>query len=95
LPTRVNAKGDVKMYVRVDLATVPPTVTLEETDDFTKLSVRVEPCSHAYVGAETLAGLAGHHASDPAWMSKLEGMFEFAGSNGWLQADGSIRAHIE
>jgi hypothetical protein len=50
---------------------------------------------HAYVSVAALKELAGERAQDPAWLSSLADMLGYAGSKGWLNADGDIQAHIE
>jgi hypothetical protein len=68
---------------------------LREPDDFGSLKVIASQPSHVWVTREELAGLAGDLAEDAAWRQRLQKMFEYAASHGWLSDDGAVRAHVE
>jgi hypothetical protein len=57
----------------------------------------VEPGGEAaFVEIEALKGLAGDRASDPDWLSSLDGMVSYAQTKGWVSDDGSsLQAHVE
>lgn len=83
------------MRIVLDLKSIPPIATLAEPDDFGRFEVAAERPGHATIAAEELRRLAGARAADPEWQSNLEKMLAYADSKGWIEADGSIRAHIE
>lgn len=83
------------MYLTVDLSLVPPAVALHEPDDFTSLSVRIVPASHAWISPDVLQSLAGDRATDPAWVANLAAMTAYADDHGWLNPEGELRAHVE
>lgn len=84
------------MEIHIDLAAVPPTVALEQPDDFKAFKVVVQGAEHAYVQPSTLLELAGaQRADDPAWRADLDKMLAFAGEHGWVRDDGAVRAHVE
>ena len=60
-----------------------------EPEAFTLFTVVVVSSSHS-----RLTVLAGR-ADDPDWQQKLAGMVSYAGSKGWLDEQGRIRAHVE
>jgi hypothetical protein len=82
------------MILRVDTQTTPPLVEVAEADDFTSFKVVVRTPSHSWVDPTDLAALAGR-TDDPDWQQKLAGMVAYAGSKGWLDEQGRIRAHVE
>jgi hypothetical protein len=82
------------MQIRVDVTQVPPVVRLTEPEDFSAFSVVVVAPPHAWVDPAALAELGGR-SGDAAWADKLAGMISFAGSQGWLDAAGRIRAHVD
>jgi hypothetical protein len=83
------------MEIHIELADVPPTVTLRDPDDFSSFKVVIDQPEHVFVTAEDLAAMAGR-GDDPAWREQLNGMLEYARSKGFTrEADGAIRAHVE
>ncbi len=84
------------MYIEIDLATVPPTTTLREADDFKAFKVVVRGGGDSFVTPDALRALAGDRADDPAWREQLDGMLGYAASKGWIrEQDGAIQAHVE
>jgi hypothetical protein len=83
------------MYVRVDLASVPPVTELREADDLTSLKVIVKHVDSTYLSADTLRELAGSLASDPGWQERFAKMLDYAQLHGWVREDGAVRAHVE
>ncbi|MFL0289084.1 hypothetical protein ACJH6J_29860 [Mycobacterium sp. SMC-18] len=82
------------MYLRIDLAQVPPAVQLLEPDDFSGFKVTVDVPEHAWVAPGTLAALAGREQDDE-WKHQLAAMVDFASSRGWIDDTGRVRAHID
>lgn len=82
------------MYLSIDNSTTPPLIELVEPDDFTSFKVVVSTPSHSWVDPGILAALAGR-ARDTAWAEQLAGMVSYAGTKGWLDEQGRIRAHVE
>ena len=82
------------MQIRIDVGHVPPLVEVGEPEDFSRFGVVVTLPSHAWIDPDVLAALAGRSA-DPAWREELAGMVRYAGSKGWLDAQGRIRAHVD
>jgi hypothetical protein len=83
------------MNIRLDLETVPPTVTLENEDDFADLRITARRVDDTRISRETLERLAGARAADAEWHGQLDAMITYAESHGWIATDGTIRAHIE
>jgi hypothetical protein len=83
------------VHLEIDLATVPPTVVLQEPDDFTAFDVVVVEPEHAWIAFDALRALAGARAADPAWSEGLRAMVAYADRHGWVREDGAIRAHVE
>jgi sugar phosphate isomerase/epimerase len=83
------------MVIEIDVAGATPRATLAEPADFTSFRVVVACPPHVWVAPETIRGLAGDRASDPAWREALEEMLAFAASRGWTDAEGRVRAHVE
>ena len=80
-------------------------VTLEEPDDFTRFAVLATPGAtlagvarregnHAWVPPAALRRLAPH-AGAPDWEQGFGRMLAYAGSKGWVDAEGAVRAHVE
>lgn len=85
-------------------------VTLEEADNFRRFSVaaapdaplssaldgiaRLEGATHAWVSPSALRRLAPQ-AGQPEWEEGFGKMLAYAGSKGWTDAEGAVRAHIE
>jgi hypothetical protein len=82
------------VYIRVDLSQVPPVTEVGEQEDFKGFRVVVALPSHAWVHPDALVDLAGR-ADDAAWREDVAGMAAFAGSRGWLDEHGRLRAHVE
>jgi hypothetical protein len=82
------------MQIRIDLAAVPPGVSLLDADDFTSFAVVAERVEHVYVGIAELKALAGDRAADTAWAEQLDRMLAYAESKGWIREDGAVRAHV-
>lgn len=82
------------MYLRIDTQVTPPAVDIVEPEDFTAFKVVVVTPPHSWVDPAELAGLAGR-ADDADWLEKLAAMISYAGTKGWLDEQGRIRAHVE
>lgn len=82
------------MYLRIDTGTTPPLVEVVEPEDFTSFKVVVVTASHSWVDPADLTALAGR-SDDADWQQKLAGMISYAGTKGWLDEQGRIRAHVE
>jgi hypothetical protein len=83
------------VIINVDLAAVPPAVSLEDPDDFESFAIRARVPEHGFVAIDELKRLAGDRAGDPVWMESLDRMLEYASAHGWLRDDGAVRAHVE
>ncbi len=81
------------MRIEISLATVPPSVTLHEPDDFRAFSVVVPEVEHAWVDPGQVIALADGAGAE--WRGSFDGMVEYARSKGWVRDDGAIRAHVE
>jgi len=81
------------MIIKVDLAEVPPGVSLLEPDDFGNFKVLVATPSRTFVTPRTLHELAGSHASE-SWIRKVDEMCQYAEGRGWVRDDGALQAHI-
>lgn len=82
------------MRIRVDLSIVPPKITLLDAENFEDFSVEVESPDHAWVRRESLENLAGARARDLDWQNAIENMLEYAATQGWVNSEGAMRAHI-
>ena len=82
------------MYLHVDTGHVPPTVELRDPDDLTSLKAVVSVPPHVWLDPTDLAELAGR-SDDEAWRSRLTRMLAYAGTKGWLDESGRVRAHVE
>ena len=84
-------------------------VSLEGVDDFTGFAARTacppEALDAALAGAGRREGdahlwidrawlVANGRPTDSQWREKLEKMIAFAASQGWVDGDGAIRAHL-
>jgi|ERR1700754_2414315 len=49
---------------------------------------------HAFISRKGLCALAGEFSEDEEWLSSLDSMISYAKTKGWLDQDGSIRAHV-
>ena len=55
---------------------------------------RPDGVDHAWLNIENLRRASGR-ADDPAWTERFDAMISFAGSRGWLTAEGdAVRAHV-
>jgi hypothetical protein len=86
-------KGDQTMHLHVDAGTVPPTVVLRDPDDFTTLRAVLVVPSHLWLDPDTITELAS--PVDEAWRAQLAQMLAYAGSKGWRDEQGRVRAHVE
>jgi hypothetical protein len=84
-----------RMYIELDIATIPPLVSLREPEDFGSFKVVVRGGSHAHVLPDTLRELAGELGLDPEWQRGFDGMVGYARAHGWVDPNGAIRAHVE
>jgi hypothetical protein len=99
------------VYVQVSLGDARMMLALRDQDDFTAFKLviegeggwgdlsralrgtgRVDP-PHVWIGSAALRSLG--RADDPAWMEGLDAMMAFAGSHGWVDQHGAVRAHCE
>jgi hypothetical protein len=84
-------------------------VALEDPDDFKRFDILAAPGApldralqgiarvdgaHAWVSPDALRRLAPQ-AGTPAWEDGFRKMLDYAGSKGWTDAQGAVRAHIE
>jgi hypothetical protein len=83
------------VHIEIDLATVPPLVTLEDPEDFGAFKVVVREPENAWVAPEQLVALAGELGSSAGWRDGLQRMLDYAGEHGWVREDGAIRGHLE
>jgi hypothetical protein len=96
------------MFLRVD--TAAGRSELCDADDLQRLSVQLDGGDDAAATSLALASfgrLDGEHAwlrvdalreagpDDPAWRQRFDAMIDFAGSKGWTDDAGAVRAHIE
>ena len=82
------------MHLHVDAGQVPPAVELLDPDDFTSFRVVLVAPAHLWLDPATLTDLAGR-ADDDDWRAQLARMVAYAGSKGWLDEHGRVRAHVE
>jgi hypothetical protein len=82
------------VYLHVDAGQVPPAVELRDPDDFTSLKAVVVTLPHLWFDEAVLTKLADR-AGDEDWQAQLARMFAFAGTKGWLDDRGRVRAHVE
>lgn len=94
------------MFVRID---ADGAMSLEEAGDLRRLSVRAsdtpraraalvelgwsEDSGHAWISPDRLRSLAG--CAPPGWEEEFAAMVAFAGTRGWTDATGALRAHVE
>ena len=99
------------MFIELDLDEVPARTRLVDADDFKAFAVvahgprerfaaAAEPLGrvdgdHVFVHLGVVRELAGHHGDDDAWLAGLQQMVDYAAANGWMDADGRVRAHVE
>jgi hypothetical protein len=50
---------------------------------------------HLFIGRGELGALAGDRAVSPGWLEGFEAMIGYAGSKGWVDGEGRVRAHVE
>ena len=65
-----------------------------EQEDFQGFRVVVALPTHAWVHPDALVDLAGR-TDDAEWREHVAGMTAYAGSRGWLDDEGRLRAHVE
>ena len=94
-PLRRRRDTVAAMRIEISLATVPPSVTLHEPDDFRAFSVVVPEVEHAWVDPAQVIALAAAGGAGAEWRGSFDGMVEYARSRGWVRDDGAIRAHLE
>lgn len=83
------------MYIEIDLARVPPEVSLRKPSAFDAFKVVVTDPGHAYVAPEVVRELAGELGDDPRWVEQFTAMVAAAAAHGWVRDDGAILAHVE
>ncbi|UNK47878.1 hypothetical protein [Arthrobacter sulfonylureivorans] len=49
---------------------------------------------HAFISADFIRQHAPDTGERESWLSRLQGMVDYASSKGWLSREGDIRAHI-
>jgi hypothetical protein len=54
---------------------------------------RLAPDGDAFIDPDAVRRLAGER--DAAWRDSFAQMLDYAGTKGWLDADGAIQAHVE
>ena len=88
---RAERPGDADERAQQGLA-----VVLESTG-----SGWIDADGDARIPPDVLVALAGRAADDdgrelgPGWEADFTGMLDFAGSGGWIDDDGAVRAHVE
>ncbi len=61
----------------------------------------VDADGDARIPPDALRSLAGRAADDeareidPGWEEEFTGMLDYAGTSGWIDDDGAVRAHVE
>jgi hypothetical protein len=90
-----TSDGGTNMYVKIEIDTVPPTVTLYEPDDFKAFKIIVDHKSEMFVPQAIIRQLAGSRAGDLNWQTRFEAMIEYAAERGWTNDVGDIQAHVE
>ena len=83
------------MHIAIDLESVPPTVTLEDPDDFTSFRVLLRHPAETFVPRALVEELAGARAGEAGWRAGFEAMIVYAAEHGWINDAGAIRAHVE
>ena len=99
------------MYFAVDLNAQPPTVTLEDADNFRAFQIEasgprdrmgdaIAPYGrwdgeHAWFEADKVVELAGERGRAEDWQQSFSGLKDYAASHGWTADDGGLRAHVE
>lgn len=94
------------MFVRIG---ADGAASLEEAEDLRRLSIRMsdtpraraalaglgrpDGSTHAWIAPERLRALA--RGVPPGWEGELAAMVSFAGTRGWTDASGALRAHVE
>jgi hypothetical protein len=81
--------------IEIFLSSVPPSVVLGDAEDFASLSVLVHDADHVWIDPNMLIALAGELGESETWRSHLDEMLDVAGHFGWVDSDGSVRAHVE
>jgi hypothetical protein len=62
--------------------------------DLARLGAVAADGEHVFVAPDTVRALAGD-AANPDWHERFAAMVGYAGSRGWLDDAGRIRAHVE
>lgn len=99
------------MYFDIDLSADPPTVSLQDIDNFrafqieargpkTRMGEALAPYGrwdgeHAWFDPERVVDLAGARGQDPEWQQGFAGLRAYADEHGYTGEDGSLRAHVE
>lgn len=83
------------MYIEIGLSTLPPTLRLEDAEEFPWLQGGRQ-CRHQHHGQSRCHSCA---STDPPrgddWEARLDEMLAAAAAHGWIAADGAVRAHVE
>lgn len=82
------------MQVIVDCSVMPATTTLADAENFKAFEVVVIESEYVWIAPEDLVRLAGDAGEDPQWQAQVDSMVTYAGTKGWLDRTGRIRAHV-
>lgn len=99
------------MRWNIDLDSVPPAVTLTDVGDFGDFQIEARGPRDRIAGAlapyarwedgyawfrpDAVREAAGERAASDEWQAGFQALQAYAGENGFLHEDGSIRAHVE
>jgi hypothetical protein len=73
----------------------PAPTTPSELPEFARNLGRWTGTDLVFIDERTLRNLAGERANDPSWQVQFTAMINYAGTSGWLDADGCIQSHVE
>ena len=80
------------MILRLDLATAPPAVSLEQPEELSSFKAEVVLGSHTWVSPAALESLG---PDDAEWRQRLAATIAYAREHGWTDEQGNVRAHVE
>jgi hypothetical protein len=99
------------MYFAIDLNERPPTVALMDLDNFRAFQIEatgpteaipeaIAPYGrwdgdHAWIRPDAVKQAAGSRATQVEWQAGFEAMTTFATEHGYVDGDGSLRAHVD
>lgn len=94
----VTSAGDISLeepdVFTAFAITGPVPASDEQIDALRRRGVYVaESNSHAFVEPQAVAALAQSGPVGPDWLEQFESMLAYAGSKGWVDDAGRVRAH--